>query len=263
MSGRDPIADFFAFANAWDKPHKRGCAILAELQAELPQLQQQKPRELLPRVSAALATVPSPQLSAFLEAGWRHPSKDAEYVARLDILLTDLVDVLKESEELFGYLQKSFRLVQRAQPVSRPNPTDAPNRFSSSGNEDLRAKYASRMVDAPAAVSAPLGEDGDAESQTAAEGFQWDGVEIPVYEPPMDEAFMESETVRRRDERAWAAATTLSMLEADLDLKQRVVHALSKTPDTSAGQMQAYAVMWKLQPFVDNNLTERAAKMTA
>jgi hypothetical protein len=62
-----------------------------ELQAELPQLQQQKPRELLPRVSAALATLPSPQLSAFLEAGWRHPSKDAEYVARLDTLLTDLV----------------------------------------------------------------------------------------------------------------------------------------------------------------------------
>jgi len=167
-----------------------------------------------------------------VQAGWRHPAEDADNVARLHTMLTNLADVLKESEELFSYLQKAFRLVQHSLSESRQGP---PCDCSGSSTQE----------DAPC-VNEDRGE--------------WDGVEIRIT-PTNSPEFVKSESIRSTSERVWAASTVLSSLEAELDLKRRVVSAVSQTLDITPGAMQAYTMMWQLQPHLDSDLVETAAKM--
>eukprot|EP00976_Prorocentrum_cordatum_P013969 278891-Prorocentrum_minimum.AAC.9 len=222
-------------------------ACIEDLQGELAQLQQRKPRQLLPRVKEAVSKAPSPQLSAFFETGWRHPSGDSEYVARLNTMMVELtatsaqhphelmsestkdflvqllqVDVLKESDELFSYLQKTFRLVQRLQTESRQEPSVDGDPSSSSRKEDAGADLVL------------INED----------GVEWDGVDIEV-DVAQNVEYVESESIRRRDERIWAVAAILSSLEADLMLKRRIVSAVTQTPDTTPGQMQVRLFKWR------------------
>ncbi|KAK3244443.1 hypothetical protein CYMTET_45945, partial [Cymbomonas tetramitiformis] len=57
---------------------------------------------------------------------------------------------------------------------------------------------------------------------------------------------------------SWAALALVGMLEADLMLKLSVINSLS--PTTSPEHLQAYELMWRLAPYVNEELVEVVSK---
>ena len=127
--------------------------------------------------------------------------------------------MLEESEDLYSYLQKCFRLAQRLH--TEPGWQSDGVYLSSSGKEVVKEDLA--CVDEDCVEREVVAFLGDSNQILGC---------------------VASQLVQRKSERVWAAAAVLNSLEADLELKRRIVSAVTKTPDTTPGQMQVYTSLY-------------------